>query len=125
MAFESKPWLPFGEGAPTISVTQLRPRRRRQLSREARASGHRLAQQHADRQANLVIAHLQSHGPCTDHELADALGLPLASINSTRNALMRCHRVIAFDIVQGARGAWRTRWHLAHGPNGGNSSGGN
>lgn len=50
---------------------------------------------HADRsrehKGRLYLKLLYTRGPLTDHEAAAALGLPLSSINSTRNGVMVYH----------------------------------
>jgi hypothetical protein len=106
---------PRGRPAAQLSLPGLEaapPRRRRPLSHVARRSGQRTARRQAGRQAERVVASLRADGPQTDHELAAALGLALASVNSIRGALVKAGRVAAVDVVPGPYGALRSRWGL-------------
>jgi predicted ArsR family transcriptional regulator len=78
----------------------------------ARRSGLEASRPHIGRQAARVLELLAARGPLTDHQLADALGLPLASINSTRHMLVKRGLVMAVDHVLGVGSALRTRWGL-------------
>ncbi len=88
------------------------PVNRRRLPVIARASGQLVAQEYRGRQVDRLLAYLKAHGPASDHEIAAALGIELASINSARNHLVKDQLVEAVDLVPGPRGALRTRWGL-------------
>lgn len=47
-----------------------------------------------EHKGRIYLKLLYTRGPLTDHEAAEALGLPLSSINSTRNGVM------AYALVQ-------------------------
>lgn len=103
--------LPFeGELA---GQARSKPRERcrsKRLPLQARREGLDRSRAGTGRQADRVLQHLHEHGPSTDHELADALALPLASINSVRNALVKQRLVVDIDLVVGPFGSRRTRW---------------
>jgi hypothetical protein len=90
----------------------LRPVRERSLSARSRRSGLEASRPHAGRQAQTVLRLLAELGPCTDHTLAAAAGLALASAGRARFALVARGDVRAFDRVEGRAGASRTRWTL-------------
>lgn len=96
---------------PGLAAAPPRRPRLRAPAHRARASGLTRARR-TGRQAQRVIAFLRAHGPQTDHQLADGLSLPLASVNSLRNALVKAGRVGVVDVVPGPFGALRTRWGL-------------
>jgi hypothetical protein len=91
------------------------PRRPRPLPQIARASGHVAACRQAGRQRDRLLACLRRDGPCTDQQLAERLGLALASVNSARNQLVKAGAVRAVDVVRGPHRAWRTRWAAVRG----------
>ena len=96
---------------PGFDDHQPRPPRRR-LSRVTRATGYQTAQRQLGQHATRLIAYLRAHGPATDHDCSAGLALPLASINSLRNGLIKRGVVVAVDIVPGPYRARRTRWGL-------------
>ena len=85
------------------------------LPHKASASGLRLARRREPGRQHQALAYLRRHGAATDHELAEALGLPLASVNSLRHGLVRRGLVAAYGLERGPCGALRTRWRLTHG----------
>jgi hypothetical protein len=55
----------------------------------------------------------QTCGPQTDHEAAQALGLPLATICARRNSLVSKGLVEAGELVPGPYRTVNTRWQLS------------
>ena len=96
-----------------VAPRHAQPTRPRPLSEVARSTGLEASRPHIGRQAARVLQFLASAGPMTDHAIADALGLPLASINSTRHMLVKRRLVMAVDHALGVGSARRTRWGLA------------
>lgn len=68
------------------------------LSREARASGRRVTDPRSESRRAQVLTFLRRHGPSTDHEIAEALGLPLATVNGVRHGLVKRGLVTIRDL---------------------------
>jgi hypothetical protein len=87
-------------------------RRRVHLPQEARASGRRTSEPRAGSQRARVVMFLGQCGPATDHQIAENLNLPLASVNSLRNRLVTARVVKPIGLQPGPYGALRTSWGL-------------
>jgi predicted ArsR family transcriptional regulator len=84
------------------------------LSRHCSAEGAKSAAERCGRQAVALLALYRSHGPLTDAQAADAMGIERTSINARRNALVKLGLVEAYDTVKNDRsGISNTRWQLA------------
>lgn len=66
----------------------------------------------AGSQALRLLEAYRDRGPLTDHEAADALGLPLATINARRADLIKRGWVHAKGTKHGPYGAANTLWAL-------------
>lgn len=98
MWIEGHPSLPFGGSTP--------------LARHHSYQGAKSAQPRAGSQAFRLLRLYTDHGPHTDHEAKDALGLPLATICARRADLIRKGFVTAVGSQPGPFQSPNTLWGL-------------
>lgn len=79
-------------------------------SRHASYSGAVMAQPRAGSQAHRILRELRGYGPSTYFGLADATGLPLATICARMNWLQRKGLVRSCGLTNGLKGAKRSLW---------------
>lgn len=83
------------------------------MSRHCSWSGARSAEPRAGSQALKLLLLYREQGPKTDHDAAEALGLPLATICARRGFLVRKKFVAAVGSQPGPFKTRNTLWGLA------------
>lgn len=83
------------------------------ISRHCSYEGARRAEPRAGSQCFRLLQAYRDHGPLTDHEAADLLVLPLATINARRAELVKRGWVQARGTKLGPYGTSNTLWGLS------------
>lgn len=81
-------------------------------SRHTSAQGAIAATERIGRQALALLTAYRTHGPLTDAEAADVLGVERTTICARRNELVKRRLVEPVDVVKGRRGVNNVRWAL-------------
>src|SRR5678816_3276416 len=83
------------------------------LSRHSSYQGAVSASERVGRQCLALISAYKDHGPLTDAQAAQVLGVERTTINARRAELRKRGLVQAIDTIKGEHGVSNTRWGLA------------
>lgn len=99
------PYAPEVNGQPGLPFSGALP-----LSRQASYEGAKTAQPTAGIKREAIYRWLLTHGPATDRQIAEALGMLISAVCGRRNELVQLGRVKAAGLVPGKFRARNTAW---------------